>query len=193
MLISIHRDRFTAARAPRGGQGQTDATEMAYQTVPADSDRAVTRSATLGYQKPTTAHERHELAIAARCRFLLTLTCRELFDREHDRGELACGECLNHRYYLPGARVKGRWSKEELEGFLVGNATGRGYSRELVPRHVVVGGRAEVLPPLEDKAGTRNTSCKRLHRSAEQFAILESLRQRTEMVYWQKVQRGEGN
>ena len=44
-----------------------------------------------------------------------------------------------------------------------------------------------------DKAGTRNKSCSRLQQSREQFAILESLRKRTEKVYWQKVQRGEGN
>ena len=92
---------------------------MAYQTVPADSDRAVTRSATSGFQNPTTDQERHERAIAARCRFLLTLSCRELFDREHDRGELACCECLNRRYYLPGAQAKGRWTEKKLKGMFI--------------------------------------------------------------------------
>ena len=46
---------------------------------------------------------------------------------------------------------------------------------------------------MVDKAGTRNTGCERLHRSAEQFRILESLRQRIERVEWAKIQRGEGN
>ena len=46
---------------------------------------------------------------------------------------------------------------------------------------------------LVDKAGTRNKSCHRLHRSAEQFHILEMLRQRIEKVEWAKIQRGEGN
>ena len=160
---------------------------MAYQTVPADSDPRRARS----FQNPTTDQERHERAIAARCRFLLTLTCRQLFDREHDRKDLACDRCLNSRYYFPGARQN--FTSEELRGLLVGSQAHKGYSRELVPRHVVVGGRAEVLPPLVDKAGTRNTDCHRLHRSAEQFKILEMLRQRIEKVEWAKIQRGEGN
>jgi len=150
-----------------------------------------TRSATSGFQNPTTDQERHERAIAARCRFLLTLTCRELFDREHDRRDLACCRCRNMRYYLPCAQKN--FTTEELQGLLVGSRVSTGYSRELVPRHVVVGGRAEVLPPLVDKAGTRNKSCHRLHRSAEQFHILEMLRQRIEKVEWAKIQRGEGN
>ena len=168
-------------RRPAGVKSQTYATEMAYQTVPADSDRAVTRSATSGFQNPTTDQERHERAIAARCRFLLTLSCRELFDREHDRGELACCECLNRRYYLPGAQAKGRWTEKELKGMLVGYCAGRGYSKE------------KVLPFMEDKAGMRNTCCRRLERSAEQFRILESLRQRIEKLEWAKIQRGEYN
>ena len=154
---------------------------MAYQTVPADSDRAVTRSRTRGFQNPTTDQERHERAIAARCRFLLTLTCRELFDREHDRKDLACCECRNRRFYLPGARIRGRWKRGELKGLLVGPNACTGYSRE------------KVLPFMVDKAGTRNPSCARLHRSAEEFAILESLRKRIEKAEWAKIQRGEGN
>ena len=145
-----------------------------------ESKRAL-RSATGGKKEPTTAQERHERAIAKKCRFLLTLTCRELFDREHDRKDLACCECLNTRYRLPGARAKGRWTTKELKGLLVGYCAGRGYSKE------------KVLPFMVDKAGTRNTSCSRLHRSAEQFKILEMLRQRIEKVEWAKIQRGEGN
>ena len=151
------------------------------------------RSATLGFQKPTTPQDRWERDLAKLHAWVETKSCREIALTEFNRGELACYECLCRRYHLPGARAKGRWSKEELEGFLVGSAAGLGYSRELVPRHVVVGGRAEVLPPLVDKAGTRNPRCRRLQQSREQFAILESLRKRTEKVYWQKVQRGEGN
>ena len=140
-----------------------------------------TRSATAGKQKPTTPQERHELAIAKKCRFLLTLTCRQLFDREHDRKDLACCECRNRRFYLPGARIRGRWKRGELKGLLVGPNACTGYSRE------------KVLPFMVDKAGTRNTGCERLHRSAEQFRILESLRQRIEKAEWAKIQRGEGN
>jgi hypothetical protein len=140
-----------------------------------------TRSATAGKQKPTTPQQRHELAIAKKCRFLLTLTCRELFDGEHDRRDLACCRCRDTRYLLPGARVAGRWTTKELKGLLVGANAGAGYSRE------------KVLPFMVDKAGTRNTGCERLHRSAEQFRILESLRQRIEKAEWAKIQRGEGN
>ena len=154
---------------------------MAYQTVPADSDRAVTRSATSGFQKPTTPDERWLLDLEKLQAFVKTLSCRELFDREHDRGDLACCHCLNTRYYLPGAQAIGRWSKEELEGMLVGFNACRGYSSE------------KVLPFMVDKAGTRNPSCHRLIRSAEQFCILEFLRQRIERVEWAKIQRGEGN
>ena len=152
---------------------------MAYQTVPADSDRAATRSTTRGFVKPTTAQERHERAIAERCRFLLTLTCREVAGGEHDRGELACWGCLNHRYYLPCAQQN--FTSEELKGLLVGHATSRGYSKE------------KVLKFMVDKAGTRYTSCNRLEQSRKQFAILESIRQRIEKVEWAKIQRGEGN
>ena len=151
------------------------------------------RSATLGFQKPTTPQDRWERNLAKLHAWVETKSCMELFDDELDRGDLACCECLCRRYYLPGARAKGRWSKEQLEGFLVGSQAQIGYSRELVPRHVVVGGRAEVLPPLVDKAGTCNPSCLMLQGGREQFRVLESLRKRTEMVYWRKVQRGEGN
>ena len=54
------------------------------------------------------------------------------------------------------------------------------------------GGKKEPTTPYE--RFLRNlTSCHRLHRSAEQFRILESLRQRIEKVEWDKFQRGEYN
>ena len=153
---------------------------------PARADRAVTRSATSGFQKPTTPYERWLLDLEKLQAFIKTKSCRELFDREHDRGELACCWCLCHRYQLPGAQVAGRFTKEELEGMLVGFDACRGYSRELVDLPEGVG-------PLVDKAGTLNKSCERLHQSREQFRVLESLRQRIERVEWAKIQRGEGN
>ena len=148
---------------------------------PARADRAVTRSATSGFQKPTTPYERWLLDLEELQAFVKTQSCRELFDREHDRKDLACSVCLSSRYYLPGAQTAGRFTKEELEGLLVGFNACRGYSSE------------KVLPFMVDKAGTRNSSCHRLIRSAEQFCILEFLRQRIERVEWAKIQRGEGN
>ena len=152
---------------------------MAYQTVPADSDRAVTRSTTSGFQKPTTPHDRHERKLAKLHAWVETQSCREIANTEWTRGELACCHCLAWQYYLP--RAKQNFTSEELRGLLVGSMAPRGYSRE------------KVLSFMVDKAGTRNKSCSRLQQSREQFAILESLRKRTEKVYWQKVQRGEGN
>ena len=118
------------------------------------------RSATLGFQKPTTPQDRWERNLAKLHAWVETKSCRELFDDELDRGDLACCECLCRRYYLPGAQAIGRWSKEELEGLLVGPNACTGYSRE------------KVLKFMVDKAGTRTTACERLHRSAEQYAIL---------------------
>ena len=139
------------------------------------------RSATLGFQKPTTPQDRWERNLAKLHAWVETKSCRELFDDELDRGDLACCECLCRRYYLPGAQAIGRWSKEELEGLLVGPNACTGYSRE------------KVLPFMVDKAGTCYPSCLMLQGGREQFRILESLRKRTEMVYWRKVQRGEYN
>ena len=143
-----------------------------------ESDRE-TRSTTRGFQNPTTPYERWLLDLEKLQAFIKTLSCRELFDREHDRGELACCECLNTRYYLPLAQKN--FTRKELKGMLVGFHACKGYSRE------------KVLSFMVDKAGTRNTACERLHRSAEQYAILESLRQRIEKAEWAKIQRGEGN
>ena len=102
------------------------------------------RSATLGFQKPTTPQDRWERNLAKLHAWVETKSCRELFDDELDRGDLACCECLCRRYYLPGAQAIGRWSKEELEGLLVGPNACTGYSRE------------KVLPFMVDKAGTCN-------------------------------------
>ena len=143
-----------------------------------------TRSATSGSQKPTTPYERWLLDLEKLQAFIKTQSCQELFDREHDRDELACCWCLNHRYYLPGA--KQNFTKEELNGMLVGYCAGTGYSKEKVDLPEGVG-------PLVDKAGTRTTGCERLQQSREQFAILEMLRQRIEKAEWAKIQQGEGN
>ena len=139
------------------------------------------RSATLGFQKPTTPQDRWERDLAKLHAWVETKSCREIALTEFNRGELACYECLCRRYHLPGARAKGRWSEEELEGLLVGCYACLGYSKE------------KVLPFMVDKAGTCNPSCLMLQGGREQFRVLESLRQRTEMVYWRKVQRGEYN
>ena len=152
---------------------------MAKEREPTCAPTRKTRSATLGFQKPTRPYERWARELQKRLAFLDTSSCMELFDGEHDRGELACCECLNRRYYLPLAQKN--FTKEELEGLLVGFEAGRGYSKE------------KVLPFMVDKAGTRSAGCQRLHRSAEQFRILETLRQRIEKVEWAKIQRGEGN
>lgn len=154
---------------------------MAASKKPTCKSTRETRSAKGGKKEPTTPQQRHELAIAKKCRFLLTLTCRQVAGGEHDRGDLACWECRNSRFYLPGAQIRGRWKRGELKGMLVGSYASKGYSKE------------KVLPFMVDKAGTRNPSCARLHRSAEQFHILEMLRQRIEKAEWAKIQRGEGN
>ena len=72
---------------------------------PARADRAVTRSATSGFQKPTTPHDRHERKLAKLHAWVETQSCREIANTEWTRGELACCHCLASQYYLPSQLI----------------------------------------------------------------------------------------
>ena len=130
MHFKTYFDRFTGAR----GAKATEMTKHGLSTTkwcrPTCKSTRATRSTTNGYQKPTIPYERWKRDLARLHAWVETKSCMQLFDGEHDRGELACSECLSRRYYLPCAQKN--FTSEELKGMLVGKNIYRGYSSELV-------------------------------------------------------------
>ena len=128
-----------------------------------------TRAATRGFQKPTTPHERAKLDIKKLIDFLGTRSCRALVNTDYDRAALACNECKRLRWFLP---YRHRHSTEQLKSW---GLASDGYAASEVTGPPM---------PMEDRAGKSTPSCKRIHQSRDQFAILESYRQRIEKAEW---------
>ena len=111
MHFKTYFDRFTGAR----GAKATEMTKHGLSTTkwcrPTCKSTRATRSTTNGYQKPTIPYERWKRDLARLHAWVETKSCMQLFDGEHDRGELAC--CYEH-YKL--ARNAGSCTRTATQG-----------------------------------------------------------------------------